>query len=359
MIRLVTATIFAFSISCHTRAPEAPPPPPPPCTSCACNPALCSAPPPRPIDDLPAPPTRDQALSIQETFQGLTVHTRQYGDLPWFDCAVSSLSAEDRKALYEAKHAAGDTHLGICLSWLYAEPGQPYANVLGRDLSIDLGTFRALVEEGIRNGFVVMPFLAGDGESNPNGGYNNPAGWTYGYAWLIHHWPAIVGALRGPPDLTPYCVFVPGFDGVFDGWTPDQVVAFGAAFRAQLPSGHLALEHNTGNIPIGNGPSDYGAGRPLQDYDAILSEFTWPPTGEVVWQIAGRLLGPAYHRAPDEPSTDDPGPPCYLCTPTARGPYYAIAFEYAEYQWVRGQVTATQLATARTYLRNLGYRCVN
>src|SRR5207248_613380 len=108
---------------------------------------------------------------------------------------------------------------------------------------------------------------------------------------------------------------VPGFDAVFYGWEPSniKVPQFPADFRSRWPDGYLAIEHDIGHIPLGNGPADYAPLGLMRDYDAILSEFpNWPTTGDPVWQIIGRLSGPAYRRDPAQPPADDPTPPWYL-----------------------------------------------
>lgn len=306
-------------------------------------------------------PSRDRVCSVTLSFQGLTVETAQFGTLPWFEGTITSFASYDRQAIYAAKRAAGDTHCGIDISWNYAEPGQPYGSgnlVPPCDLTQDLATFRSLVREIINAGFVPLVELAGDGESNPNGGYNDPIGWTYGYQWLMDNLPRILEALRAE---IPYCLFCPGYDGVFYGWEPsnEKLPAFGRLFRELAPNGYLAIEHNTGHIPIGNGPSDWTVNGPMSTYDVVLSEFdNWPATGDPTWQVATRLLQD-YVRPPDQPATDDPPPhPWYLAPGNPRGPYYACAFEYAEYAWVRGQLTAAQVADARAYYRSLGYQYV-
>lgn len=162
----------------------------------------------------PPAPTREQVLSVKLTFQGLSVTLPTYGTIPWFEPAISSLDAASRQIVYQAKHAAGDTHIGIAISWAYMNDGNYSYPVPGKDLTGDLPAFRALVAEAIANGFIPVLFLAGDGESTGDGGYNDPNGWSYGYDWLAAHLPQIVGALQQPPDLTPRCIVLPGWDGV-------------------------------------------------------------------------------------------------------------------------------------------------
>ncbi len=153
------------------------------------------------------------------------------------------------------------------------------------------------------------------------------------------------------------------WDGVFYGSTPDQIRAFGVAFRALLPTGYLAIEHQPGRIPVGGGAGDWAAGGGMSTYDVLLSEFNnWAPgqpAGDGVWQVGGRLLGPAYRRPSDQPAGDDPHPPWYLREQTARGPYYAVAFEFAEYEWVRERMTIGRIQELRRYFRSLGWAAVS
>jgi hypothetical protein len=302
-------------------------------------------------------PTRDQVLSIALTFQGLTVTLPTYGTIPWFEPAITSLDASSRQIVYQAKHAAGDTHLAMAISWAYMNDGSYSYPVPGKDLTGDLGSFRALVAEVVANGFVPIIFLAGDGESATSG-YNDPNGWTYGYSWLMAHLPAIVDALRAPTDLTPFCILVPGWDGVMPGWKPSELSAYLVLARSLLPNGYVGLELAAGSADWGGGAADYAspAGQAL---DVILQEFPGPPTGDQTWSVAARELGPAYVRPPDQPSGDDPNAPFELAGGTPRGPWFAIAYEYDEYRWVRGLVTPEQIQTERHDLHAMGYAHVN
>jgi hypothetical protein len=323
------------------------------------------------VTGLPPAPTRAQVGAVKMTFQGLTVNLPGYGSIPWFEPAISSLDAANRQLVYAAKHAAGDTHLIVSLSWNYSGDGRYSYPIPGTDLSGNLPAFRALVQEIIANHFIPLVFLAGDGESRPGGGYNDPVGWTYGYKWLMDHLADIVGSLQRPTDLTPYLVIVPGWDGVIPGWAPDAsnpasgIYKYPAELdnyllkaRALLPNGYLGVELSAGYCHWGDGAANYSssAGRQV---DIILQEFPGPPTGDQVWQIAARELGPAYVRPPDQPAGDDRSPPFYLSSGTPRGPFYPIAFEYDEYRWVRGAVTTGQVQREQTYLKSAGYSFVN
>jgi len=317
-----------------------------------------------PVVPLPPIPDRLRVCGVQTSLAGLTYQTAQYGPFPagWFFL----LTPADRQRAYAAHHAAGDTHIPISISSAYLEPGTlwPVPLLQGHDYTNDLPAFKAILRELIVNGFVPDVVLAGDAESvndHPQyGQYNDPVGKTYGYTWLMQNLWRILSALQDGEDLTPYCLFRPGWDAVFYGWEPsnEKIPAFGRLFRSLLPHGHLAIEHNTGHIPIGNGPGDYAAGGGMQDYDAILSEFD-DVHADAFWQVAGRMLGPAYVRPPDQPVHDDPHPPWYLAPPTDRGPYVWCAFEPTRggaYEWVRGWCSVNDVNAVRSYMRRAGAR---
>lgn len=303
----------------------------------------------------PPKPTRDQICAVRMTFQGLTVQTDQYGAVNWFEPAIDVLSASNRQRVYAAKHVVGDTHLALAVSHAYQEPGISAPIATGADWTQNLHGFHGLVSEAIENGFYVLLFCAGDGDgSGP--GYNDPVGWTYGKQWLAANFVRLYEALG---DVAPYLVWVPGFDGVVPGWQPPHSVdPVLLQMRDVLGnSGYLGLELAAGYASWGDGGSNWisPAG---QAVDLILCEFPGPPTGDQVWQIAARLLGPAYRRPPDQPAGDDPRPPFYLSTGTPRGPFTVCGFEYDAYRWVRGQVTATEIQHERDYLRGCGFTYV-
>lgn len=317
---------------------------------------------------LPAIPTREQVCSLRTSLQGLTYHTTQFGPIPaWF---YAALVPADRAIARVAHRAAGDTHIIVPISEAYRESGTLWPEELkqGYDYTSDLDALRAILTEVISDGFFVDLPLAGDGLSTGTG-YNDPVGRTYGYEWLLSNLTRIITSLRGDgtperPDLTPYILFRPGWDAVFYGWgrpgeVPDQqptrVNAFGRLFRSLLPQGYLAIEHTPGNIPCGEGGSDYAPGGLMCNYDTILSEFA-SVHEDSCWQVVGRMVRP-YHRPADQPAGDDPNPPFYLAPGTDRGPYYYVAFEPTiggVYQWCRGQCTLAEVNATRDYLRALG-----
>jgi|SRR5579859_583252 len=302
---------------------------------------------------LPPVPSRDQVCAVRMHFQGAQVQTDAYGLLPLFQPVMTSpgLSQADRERIYQA--TAGDTHYNLSLSWRYAEPGQAYTNIPGRDLSQDLPTFRTYVVEAIQHGRIPLITLAGDG-NGAGPGYNDPGGWTYGHDWLMANLARILDGLK---DVRDYCLFVPGYDAIFYGWSPAQVKAFVDLFRQLYPNGHLGLEFSIGISHLGNGAADYAPGGTMQGVDVVLSEFDWPVTGDGIWQIAARLLGSAYKRPADEPAADDPPPTAhYLAVPTPRGPYYAVFYERGLYNQVRNQATVADIDKSRAYGQSVGYQ---
>lgn len=311
-------------------------------------------PPPSPI-----PGTGLPTLPINRriSFQGLTVNSPTYGNLPWFPATMTSFDAANRTSLYGQLLGAGDVWGMATLSWNYAEPGQPYGSgnvVPPRDMTGDLPGFRAIVEEMLSAGFSkVMVMMSGDGEG-AGPGYNDPVGWTYGRAWLMANLPAIIGTFQAGTDITGSCIFMPGFDGVMPGWDPAGLDAYLVYIRSLVGGVRcVGLELGGGYSHWGGGPADWaGSG---QNVDFLFQEFPGPPVGDPVWQIAARTLGPSYHRDPAQPAADDPTPPYYLGVGTPRGPIEVNAFEYETFRWVRSAVSAGDVQNSRQYLANVGY----
>lgn len=306
----------------------------------------------------PDPPTRDQALLMNLTFQGLMVHTQQFGDLHWFDAALVWLNTADRMAVYATKKTAGDTHAIIEIP-----DGKPVYNECCNDFSPDRfpaldwtngGTridtrLADMVVEVRRAGLI--PVIFPDEVDQPTS---------------LHNTLLAIDALQHSPygDITGQVgAFMTGWDGVFYGWEPSGTLIPGWAtgIRQVCPQCRLGIEHNTGHIPIGEGSSDWQPGGRMQGFDLILNEFGGQNSlghDDAVWQILGRLIRP-YNRPSDQPAQDDPNPPFYLGTPGPRGPVYNCAFEFGpdEYLWVRGQITKAQVDADRAYLKVLGARC--
>lgn len=310
---------------------------------------------------LPPIPTREQVCGVHLTFQGLTVETQQYGPIAWFEPWLVALSESDRQAVYAAKHAAGDRHCIVEFlpgGTIYNEP--PFDRYVSPNYEADPPAFRAIVEEIIRADFTPIVVFNGDNADNPTDGYPN----------ALRQLPILVDLFTGSIDLTPYILFGRLWDGVFYGSSPENIANFGKQFRALLPNGYLAIEHNPGHIPCGEGGSDWNANGAMTTYDVLFSEYEngvphsgrqtgvdagGQPTyeGDTIWQVAGRTIRP-FHRDPNQ--TGDINPPWYLAPGNPRGPYFVCAFEFDAYRWVREQVSASDVEAERAYLRSLGYQ---
>ena len=293
------------------------------------------------IHDLPPAPTRDQVCGVKLTFQGLTVN-----GVPWFEPWIQAVGM-DRQAVYAAKRAAGDTHVIVELlpaEPIYNEP--PFDRFVSPDFEANPAAFRALVEEIIKAGFIPIVAFNGDNGDSPVDGHPN----------ALRQLPILAELFKSGRDITPYILFARLYDGVFYGSAPANIAAFGKAFRQLLPDGYLGIEHNVGHIPVGNGTADWQSDGMMGSYDVLFQEFAnWPERGDQIWQIAARVLGPKYKRPADQPAGDDPNPPNYFQAGSARGPYFPIAFEYAEYDWVRGRIAAADVEAARNYFKSIGY----
>lgn len=176
------------------------------------------------VKPLPPIPTRAQVCRIKMSLQGLTYQTAQYGPMP--GVFFWSSYADRKTSVFPAHRAAGDTHLPVGISGSYNEPSTiwPPEITKGGDNSKNLRAFKDQIREVIDEGFFVDVVLSGDGQSKGDAtGYNDPVGSTYGYQWLMNNLPRILKAVRGDADsecpdgvdLTPYCIWRPGWDGVF------------------------------------------------------------------------------------------------------------------------------------------------
>jgi hypothetical protein len=276
----------------------------------------------------------------------------------WFEPALAWIAKADRPKVYAVKQAAGDRLYGVSLSGAYLESDQPYAQFPGVDFSQDLPSLNALIDEILPYGYVRL-FLAGDGQG-AGPGYNDPVGRTYGHAWLMANFERVVASLGWRAQ---FIQFIPGYDAIFYGWSPEQVAAFGALFeatvRVKYPHAVLALEHDIGHPPLGDGALNYGVGTQMAAYDIVASEYNGQGGDtqclvhdDNVWQINGRLRyeDQPYHRPADQPAGDDPDPPGYFAD-SARGPILHECMEWATYEDVRGWCTPAGIENDRAYLR--------
>jgi hypothetical protein len=282
---------------------------------------------------IPRVPTREEMMSPRLTFQGLVYHTQQFGTLPGFEACLPWLTPQDRQAVYAAKHAAGDTHCIITIPDgppLYDEPDQAYSPDKFGPLDWTSGNtvidnrLTELIREVLSNGFPhILLYLGGDGG---------------GDAYKIANTQVELLAANADfhDTLYQYCVFVPGWDGVFYGWEPTTLITdWAKKIRAIWgQTAHIGLHYSTGHIPLGEGGGDYLPGGRMQDFDMMIGEFDDNLHQDSTWQILNRMEE-HYQRPPDQPASDDPNRVYYLSNPNPRGRWCHFAMEYGEYEAVR------------------------
>jgi hypothetical protein len=317
----------------------------------------------------PAPPSRDAVINVRADFGNL----RDAKDRPMFtpfllslmdDCAGGDSGAcADVEDWIARLKAEGDTHVALNISYDYGENlgWAPRYPIHGLDLTKRVPTLRAYLEKLIRRGFIPILFLSCDGHaSDPNGGYNDPIGWSYGLPWCEAHLGDIINQLRSGRDLAPYILWSSGWDGCFPDWSPQQTNDFFTLLRAQVgPAGNLATEFGNGYIHMGGGGNDwYQPG--LAEVDVFFIEFgtnVLDPNEQCgVQQVAARMLGPDKTFSPGPPC-DSTSPPFYLGAPRSpRGPLSVVAWEYAAYTATRKQIDPETARRQGDYLYSLGFR---
>ncbi len=305
---------------------------------------------------LPAVPTREQVCGINISLQGLTVNTQQFGNIAWFELWLQCCSLRaDREACYVAKRATDhDRHAIVEFrrgGAVYDE--YPFQGFISPDFESNPALFCDLIAEIIIVGGLI-PIIVYDGDNgdNPVDGHPN----------AMRQLPILYNTLKHSKygDLNPYVLKARFWDGVFYGSSPENIRDFGTYFRQIDPSGYLAIEHNPGHIPVGEGGNDYQPGGRMDAYDVVVSEFSTGkvPHDDTTFQIVGRLNRP-YNRPADQPAGDDPSPPFYLVD-SPRGPRYYCAFEFGDpagiYWFLRGWTPLSVVLTERQYNRNLGCR---
>jgi hypothetical protein len=263
----------------------------------------------------------------------------------------------DRLSLYGQLRAANVSHVIICVSGQYSEPGTPYEAIPGRDFSQDWPALKALCQEAIQQGFCVLLKMAGDGQSvpGPPWSYNDPVGWTYGYQWLMAQLSTITTLLA---DLEPWILYSPGFDGVFGpvpgSWSPDQLADYLLTLRAMRPECYSDLQFAIPYISDGDGGGFYQSPQG-QALDSGSCEWDYPALapGDPInrfCQNSARLLGPAFVCL----YGCQPGP-FYLQGGTPRGPFFANSFETATYWFIHGQASVADCLANQATFASVGW----
>lgn len=306
-----------------------------------------------PID----PPTRDQLLRGQLTFQGLTARTQQYGTFPWFAPILGWLdNPQDRRACIKMHLDAGDQLVNLAVSSQYKKFA--YADMVGKDFSRNLPELRDRIQEALDIGATGVALMcAGDGHGD-GVHYNDPVGWTYGFEWLVLNFGRIHDVLG---KLDDYIIYFPGYDGVVPGWAtsdtyvyPDEVDRWLLFARQIVGAKYLGLELAAGYAHWGGESRNYTSEAGLC-LDVIAQEFPiqiGPPDSppkpwsqmsdserdpwSQVWSMMAHLQRP-YNTPQDQIDAGfDVHAPYYLSQPTDRGPRVYWAFEYDTYLWSQG-----------------------
>lgn len=309
----------------------------------------------------PPKPTREQVCGI--TCRSMNscpdVVTKQWGKIPWFEPILGTLvDPQDRANVYAVKHGMGDTHAIIGMSSvagvMYDEPCD-IQHVYEPNQELQLPWFRALIEEIIRNRFVPVIALDGDnGDNVPRGSAN-----------ALRQLPILINLLQSSHyrDLREDVLIARFWDGVFYGTSRENALKFGQEFRRLNPNGHLAIEHQPGRIPFGEGTDDWMPGAAMSFYDVPCHEFDYAndvPPNPTIWQVGGRMLGAAYVIGPDQDG--DFHPPNYQLHGTPRGPWINCALEWEGTYWAVRRGTAPGHSTLaleqqrRDYLLARGWK---
>jgi hypothetical protein len=317
----------------------------------------------------PVAPQRMDVLTARVGFQGLTVQTQQFGALRAWGPELGNLTDADADSYVRQSLAAGFSAVEFAVSWNYQEQTFHYP-VPGADLSQNLPELRRRVKRAIQVGAplglkAVFLFCAGDGESAAHGGYNDPAGWTYGRAWLLANFARIYGAfgpqLGDQTDLRGWMVFIPGYDACDAyAWTSGQNVADWWHLQRSIldrgGKGYAGYEWPSGQCQLGDGFPTYSNDNAGCLDVWLLEEPSgpYPPTETTAIQQLTQQLG-RMCRPYNRPSwaVDDPHPPYYLQNVTTpRGPQVVQVYEFSTYDWVRG-CSIDQVNQNRAVLRSM------
>lgn len=324
---------------------------------------------------LPTPPTRDQICTVRCELQGIQLSNGWHlfePEIGWlgFDAAFRS-EAYAKKRLPRPGAPAGDTHVALSL-----DPPQSLEPGLASLPRIKQRIRDAITEEGMSG---VLLFCMGDG--NPAGERDHDPG-AFGWQWLMDHFAEIHAYMQQGEDLTPWIVYVPGFDGVVPAWQPfTRVNDYVSMARSVVgPTGHLGIELANGYMSW-TGEANCWSTEDGKKFDVILQEFpigvspcVGPPpsmlTPDGAWgpwttndqrapwtqtyQIVGRMVRP-YTRPAWVPTGDDPNPPFVLAGGTPRGPFFYVGWEIDTYLWCRVQrISRDEIDAHRQCLITMG-----
>ena len=304
---------------------------------------------------MPPVPTREQLTNVQADFCNLTDSKGRVMFTPFLFSLMAMGDVDSANDWLAKMKAAGDTHIVISPAYAYANDGgftysipgadfhdgaQGKNNIGGIGVWGNLAQFRNYVEVLIRSGFYPVIMMNADGQTGGSGG-------IYGYDWFVKGGASnLVSVLKQEPDLTPYVLFVPGWELIGPGGdhTPDQIQKEMVALRKAVgPGRQIGIEFGQGYIHVGGGDRDwYQSG--LIEADAFLVEFNQPLDRNIegLTQIADRVLA---GRAG----------PYYFAKARPRGKMSVVAFEYDAYDAIRGRCNQACQTNHGKLLKSFGF----
>lgn len=318
----------------------------------------------------PKPPTRDQVIAVDTSFQGLMVPS-PVGIIPAFGpfCWSRDMDEAGRNAWRAVERAAGDTHFLRCLSAEYQNDNGYSYPISGCDFTQDLLTLKQRIGEELLSGFTSGTlYLAGDGQTySPDGG-------SYGWSWLMENQPRIAAALQDTTiagfDATEYIALCHGFELISDGgWSPANFEEAVLALRALLPKAHIvshigvytwwgdAVGGQGGPVADWSGPTGQAIDICFEEGDAPFVDANGQPLNNEAcdgWQqrAVAHLPNPNYGIIEQRNLIERE----WVTNPlTPRGPRTTVAMELDEARWVRSQVSVGEINNERAYCRELGW----
>lgn len=263
-----------------------------------------------------------------------------------FDPAYCGLAGPKRSEWLARKVSAGYTHFILAPIFSYPVGGMPTF-----DLSGAPATFRGYINEVTGAGLTPIIFLStGDG-----GSFETAVGHLDGSGNLTPdgYWTSFIPALA---DLTPQCLWVPGWELVRGGWTSLQFSVGVQRMATLLQPNALMYAH----LSAERGSF---ASNPVEPNDP------WQGNEQGCWKSAGgELLTGLLYQAPNEATHPgklfDPAHPWFdrwyeIMVRAGKGgigwrPIDVIWFEAGAYEYIRGLRTAAELHTVRLYAETLG-----
>jgi hypothetical protein len=304
---------------------------------------------------LTPPPSRDQILAVHSDWGNLWDAQNRPILTPFILALAEQGDLTSAKDWVNRIQAAGDTHLVVQLTTPHF-PGYPISGV---GFENNLSAFKAYLVDLIQLGFVPVVML-GDGQTA-----NNKYTGTAGSDWVLANVGAVAAAMKSGVDVTPYCLWVPGWrvigssgypGGDWDGvwWSPDQIQSVAAAMRTAFGDAvQIGVSFGMGYIHLGNGPADWQVDPGLISTDVFLVTMPQPvlPDTTGAQQIASRVLGPvATNIGPGNAG------PWYFSAARPRGPLSIVAFDTCAYDATHGNINATQVKQINDAIAGFGFQ---